>query len=403
MPMPTKQFAARFSDRMTPFADEEAGVWAVHDTACVRHARGENIYLLSIGDPDLPTLPSTIEATIESLRDGRTHYAPGRGELHLRRVIAGIEARASGRPCDPDEVIIFPGATNAIYSTLACITDPGDDVVVAEPMYVGYDGIFKALGIYRSVVSLDPEAGFSLCAEAVKAAVTPHTRAVLLNTPGNPAGNVIDAETLATLAAWCRQNHLWLVCDEVYSMITFERSHVSLRRAAAELDNVVIIDSLSKSHAMTGWRLGWTVSGREFADRLLAFTSATVFGCCQFVQDAAAFALTNDEVYIAGVREEYRRRRDYLCRRVDAMQGLDCVAPQAGMFVMMDVSGSGRDGERFSHELLDRHAVSVLPGAGFGPGCSNFVRVSLCQPLDVLAPALDRMEHYLLECSEEET
>ncbi|MEQ8515068.1 MAG: aminotransferase class I/II-fold pyridoxal phosphate-dependent enzyme, partial [Chromatocurvus sp.] len=144
--MQTGTAVAGFSHRVAPFADTSAGVWAVHDTACERHARGEDILLLSIGDPDLPTLPSTIEATIDSLRAGRTHYAPGRGELHLRRVIADIETRASGKDCDPEEIIIFPGATNAIYSALACIADPGDDVVVAEPMYVGYDGIFKSLG-----------------------------------------------------------------------------------------------------------------------------------------------------------------------------------------------------------------------------------------------------------------
>ncbi|MEQ8514810.1 MAG: pyridoxal phosphate-dependent aminotransferase, partial [Chromatocurvus sp.] len=230
---------------------------------------------------------------------------------------------------------------------------------------------------------------------------TPRTRAVLLNTPGNPAGNMIDHEALASLAAWCRENHLWLVCDEVYSMITFEREHVSLRRAASQLDNVIVIDSLSKSHAMTGWRLGWTVSGRDMADRLLAFTSATVFGCCQFVQDAAAYALTNDEAYISEVREQYRERRDYLCQRIEGMEALGCVTPEAGMFVMVDVSGTGRDGEAFARELLDRHGVSVLPGAGFGPGCNDFVRVSLCQPVDVLSPALDRMERYLHECETE--
>lgn len=397
--MDTEGKVVGFSHRVAPFADPAAGVWAVHDSACERHARGEDILLLSIGDPDLPTLPSTVEATIDSLRQGRTHYAPGRGELPLRRVIADIETRASGKACDPEEVIIFPGATNAIYSTLACIADPGDTIVVAEPMYVGYDGIFKALGLASSVVSLDSHAGFRLDPDAVKAAVTPRTRAVLLNTPGNPAGNMIDEASLADLATWCRENGLWLICDEVYSMITFEREHVSLRRAASRLDNVVVIDSLSKSHAMTGWRLGWTVSDRRMADRLLAFTSATVFGCCQFVQDAAAYALTSDEAYIASVREQYRERRDYLCRRIAGMPALSCVTPEAGMFVMVDVSATGRDGEAFALELLDRQGVSVLPGAGFGPGCSDFVRVSLCQPVEVLGPALDRLARYLGECT----
>jgi len=178
-------------------------------------------------------------------------------------------------------------------------------------------------------------------------------------------------------------------------MITFEDSHVSLRRAAASLENVIVVDGLSKSHAMTGWRLGWTVCSTAMADRLLDFTSSTIFGCCQFVQDAAAFALSNDEEYIAGVRQEYRVRRDYVCERVAGIDGLSCQVPKAGMFVMINISAVAPSGIEFAESLLDAESVSVLPGVGFGECCSAYVRVSLAQPISVLTPAFDRIERFL--------
>ncbi|TXS95240.1 pyridoxal phosphate-dependent aminotransferase [Parahaliea maris] len=388
-------FDGDFSALTRRLQDDAAGVWAVHDRACERFEAGEEVYLLSVGDPDLATPPRVVQAGIDALHKGRTHYAPGRGERHLRETIAGIETRASGKPCDPDEVVVFPGATNAIYSVLACLVDPGDEVVVAEPMYIGYEGIFRALNISKAGFALDADAGFAFRLEAVKAAITERTRVVFINTPGNPAGNMIGESELRELAAFCRERNIWLVCDEVYSMITFDGPHVSLRRAAAQLDNVVVIDGLSKSHAMTGWRLGWTVSSRLLADRLLDFTSSTIFGCCQFVQDAAAFALTNDEEYIQGVREEYRVRRDYVCQRVTAIAGLSCDVPPAGMFVMIDVGELGVDGEQFADQLLAAEGVSVLPGIGFGENCRWHVRVSLAQPISVLRPAFDRIARFV--------
>jgi arginine:pyruvate transaminase len=390
-------FEGRISELSRRLLPQSSGVWAVHETASEQHARGEDVYLLSVGDPDLATLPSTVRAAIDSLEKGRTHYAPGRGELRLRKIIAQIEINSTGKPTEPDNVVIFPGATNAIFSVLSCLLNPGDEVVVAEPMYIGYEGIFKALNAQVVAVPLLAERGFALDVDGIKQAVTERTNVVLLNTPGNPAGNMIDTEQLRELADFCRARNLWLVCDEVYSMITFDEPHVSLRKAADSLEHIVIIDGLSKSHAMTGWRLGWTVASKAFSRHLLEFTSSTVFGCCQFVQDAAAHALTNDEEYIRGVREEYRQRRNYVCARVANMPGLSCDVPQAGMFVMIKVSQLATDGLAFAEDLLARKKVSVLPGAGFGPTTRDYVRVSLAQPITVLKPALDRVEQYATE------
>ena len=390
----TIEFNPGFSTMSARLDDDDSPVWAVHNEALARQAEGENIYLLSVGDPDLATQPTTIRAAIDSLEKGRTHYAPGRGEPGLRQIITSIESRTSGKPCDPYEVVIYPGATNAIYSVLACLLDAGDDIIVMEPMYIGYEGIFRALALNKVSVALDVEAGFAFNLARVKEAITTSTRLVFINTPGNPAGNIIPAEDLEELAQYCLERGIWVVSDEVYSMITFDGTHVSLRKAARCLDNIIIIDGMSKSHAMTGWRLGWTVSPKVVADRLVSFTSSIVFGCCQFVQDAASHALESDEEYINGVREEYRQRRNYVCERVSGISGLFCKVPKAGMFVMIYVDLANTNGLEFAQGLLVEEGVSVLPGVGFGECTSSYVRVSLAQPISVLRPAIDRIAQY---------
>lgn len=178
-------------------------------------------------------------------------------------------------------------------------------------------------------------------------------------------------------------------------MITFGQAHVSLLNAAASLENVVVIDALSKSHSMTGWRMGWTVSSEDTARRILDFASATIFGCCQFVQDAAAFALRNDEEYMRAIADEYRVRRDYALERIGKIPGLSANTPSAGMFIMMDISGHATDGLEFARGLLEEGGVSVLPGVAFGEITRPFVRLSLTHPVHVMSKAFGRIERYV--------
>lgn len=386
-----RSFTATFSEAANRLESAPDDLWAVHNEALKRQAAGEDIIIMSVGDHDLPTIERIIEHAVTSLYRGRTHYSPGMGELHLREKIAEIETSASSKPTSADEVIIFPGATNALYSTLCCLLNPGDELIVPEPAYVGYQGIFQAIGHKVVNVPTRPEEGFKIDIDVIKAACTDATRAVLINTPGNPSGHVMDAGDLSDLAAFCLEKNLWLICDEVYSMLTFEKPHVSARKAAASLENVIIIDGLSKSHAMTGWRLGWVVAPSSVIPPLLDFTSATVFGCSQFIQDAAAFALENDAEYIASIVEEYRQRRDYAAERINAIPGLTCRTPDAGMFLMVDVSGIVQDGDQFARELLASSGVSVLPGGGFGDGTRSFVRLSLTHDIDTLKTAISRI------------
>jgi arginine:pyruvate transaminase len=262
-------------------------------------------------------------------------------------------------------------------------------------MYIGYHGIFDALGARIIAVPLDERHEFALDVDQVMDAVTGRTRAVLVNTPGNPCGNILPGEVLATLAARCAEKNIWLVCDEVYSLFTYDEPHTSLLKAAASLENVVVIDSLSKSHAMSGWRIGWAFAPETMTAKLHRYCGAVFFGCSQFVQDASAFALSFNAPHILSMRNEYKRRRDYVVERVAKMNSLGCFAPGAGMFVMLDVAACGQDGNEFARRLLDEAGVSVIPGAGFGSNTRDYVRLGLTQPINILSDAFDRMDKIL--------
>ncbi|MFK7829236.1 MAG: pyridoxal phosphate-dependent aminotransferase [Congregibacter sp.] len=382
---------AAITDRLT---EEDSNVWMVHDRALAMQRNGEDVILLSVGDPDFRTPEPIIDNAVSHLRVGRTHYSPSLGEIKFRRAVADLETKTSPHPCSSDEVAILPGATAAIYAALSCLLNPGDEIVIPEPMYVGYTPIMRALDAKVRTVALDARSEFSLDVQAVKDAITPQTRVLFLNTPGNPTGSIIPASDIRELAKYCRERGVWLLCDEVYSMFCYEGKHMSARASAEHIDNVVMVDGLSKSHAMSGWRMGWVVAPAELIERLGCYAAATLFGCPQFIQDASAFALENDQEYVQRMGDEYRARRDYVLRRLKKLEMLRCARPRAGMFIMCDVSATGMDGKAFAERLLDAQGVSVIPGDAFGPSARNFVRLGLAQDRTVLKRACKRIRQF---------
>lgn len=298
-----------------------SNVWRVHLDAVARLNQGDDIILLSVGDPDFPTPEFITQQVVDSLQEHRTHYSPAAGEPRLRDAITALEASLTDKYFSRDQFVIFPGATAALYAILMCISDEGDEIVVPEPMYVGYREIFDTVGLRARTVPLSPP-GFDLQVDKLEAAISSRTRAVLVNTPGNPCGNIIPAESLIHLNEVCQSRNIWLLCDEVYSLIHFDEPHVSLLHCVENLDHVVVVDGLSKSHAMSGWRIGWAAAPPELAGALERFAGATFFGCSQFIQDAAAFALTHDEPQVVKMRAEYQRRRDYAVKRIQDIPNL---------------------------------------------------------------------------------
>ena len=377
--------------KLTARLDSPAGsVWDIHDEAVVRQRQGEDIILLSVGDPDFPTPAYITEHTVAAINRGRTHYSPPAGEFNLREAIAALETRITGQPFSPEQFVIFPGASAALYAVFCSVLDPGDEIIVPEPMYAAYTAMFAAIGATIVPIALKPPA-FELNVDEVFAAVTEKTRAVLVNTPGNPCGNLIGEATLKALAEGCRARDLWLVSDEVYSLITFDAPHWSLLRYEGDQSNLVVIDGLSKSHAMSGWRIGWAAAPPDLVAQLIRFSSAALFGVSQFVQDGAAYALANDTEDVEAMRQEYQRRRDYAAQRLDSIASLDYYRPRGGMFMMIDAGKLCNEGEIFARQLLDEAGLSTIPGRGFGPSAATYVRMSLTHPIDVLEEVFDRM------------
>jgi len=267
-------------------------------------------------------------------------------------------------------------------------------VLVPEPRYVTYESVIDASGATRVDVPLDVDRGFHLDPARLEAAVTDRSRMILLNTPHNPTGMVMTREELEGVAEVALRHDLWVVCDEVYAELTFDVPHISICSIPQIADRSVSIGSLSKSHAMQGWRIGWVIAPPGLANHLINLVKPMHYGLSPFIQDAAAVALTEKHAETEAMNREYRKRRDLVCSRINTMPGLACIWPEGSMFLLVDVRGTGLDGERFAWGLLDHGGVSLLPGTGFGASVTGHVRFSLTMPLSVLEDACDRLERY---------
>jgi arginine:pyruvate transaminase len=388
---------------MSPLASRLQGggtdAWNVHTRALARRDAGDEVIVLSIGDPDFATPGPIVDATISSLRDGRTHYTPARGEPLLLAAIAERATRQTGVLVSTDRVVFFPGAQAALYAVMACVGGDGDEVIVPEPAYATYEGVVAASGARAVHVPLRPERAFDLQVADVSAAITPRTRAVLINTPHNPTGAAMTDDRLTELVALCVERDVWLVSDEVYGELTFARRHASALAAPGADERVAVISSLSKSHAMTGFRHGWAVVPTALAATLELLLESMLFGCPPFVQDAGIAALSGDQDATVAMREAYERRAQLLVGALEGVPGARARTPEGGMFVLVDIRETGLDGGTFADRLLDEEAVSVLPVDAFGPSGRGHVRVSLTAPDALLSEAarrIDRLAHRLI-------
>ena len=390
----------RFSDLTQRIAGDGAAAWDIHYRALALREQGHDILLLSVGDPDFDTPAPIVQAAIDSLLAGNTHYADVRGKRTLRDAIARRQQARSGQAVTSEQVIVLAGAQCALFSVAQCVLNPGDEVLVAEPMYVTYEAVFGACGAVVIPVPVRSENGFRVMPEDVAARITPRTRALALNSPHNPSGASLPRSTWQALAELCIGHDLWLISDEVYSELLFDGEHVSPASLPGMAERTATLNSLSKSHAMTGWRIGWVVAPPALASHLENLALCMLYGLPDFVQDAAVVALDNHLPELAVMREAYRQRRDLVCAVLADCPGVRALKPDGGMFVMLDIRATGLSAQAFADRLLERHGVSVLAGEAFGPSAAGHIRLGLVVDTEQLREACQRIArcaHELME------
>jgi arginine:pyruvate transaminase len=383
----------QYSPLVKRIAGEGADAWLIHYEARRALERGEDVILLSVGDPDLDTPAPVLDRAIERLRAGDTHYTPATGRQHLREAIAQAHRARTGQPVDADNVIFLAGAQNALFVVSMCIAGLGDEVIAIEPLYPSYPATLEVSGARMVRVASPAERGFRVDLAAIEASITSRTRAIFFATPNNPSGVILSEADLAVIGELARRHSLWVVADEVYAGLAPGGRVPSL---AAQLpEQCVTISSLSKSHAMPGWRAGWLVGPAQLVIHAEAMAQCMLFGLPGFVQEAAVTALGMADEAESRIREYCAERREILLAGLQGLRGIRCCVPDAGMFSLVDVRGTGLSGYDFMCELYRTERVSVLDGGAFGQGTRGFVRVCYATDEDLLRRALERIRRFV--------
>ena len=370
----------RFSPLVGRIAGEETGAWRVHAEGMRRREAGHDVIFLTVGDPDQAAPVAVVEATIEALRRNRTGYSPIIGYPQVRAAVAARMQKRTGRPCSAENVVLTPGTQGGLFCALNCLAGPGDEVILPEPIYGPYAGVIGASGARMVNVPLCAERGFHPDLDSLARAITPRTRAIWINSPHNPTGAVFTADEVAAIAELCREHDLWLVSDEVYEDLAFARPHTSAWSLPDIADRTIVVSSLSKSHAMAGFRFGWVVGPPALSRHLFDFLLCMYFGGPAFIQDGAMAALGSELPEVAALRETYRRRALLLSDILEDAPKCRPIPPEGGMFVLFDIRGTGLNDEDFAHELLLSEDVALLPCDGFGPSAVGHLRVALTAP-----------------------
>ncbi|HEY6334744.1 MAG TPA: pyridoxal phosphate-dependent aminotransferase [Alphaproteobacteria bacterium] len=366
-----------FSPLVNRVAGKGAAAWHIHLDAERQKAAGRDIIFMTVGDPDQSPPAAVIEATVEALRSGRTGYSPILGYPEVRAAIAARFAARTGQPCAAENVVIVPGTQAGLFCALQCLASAGDEVIVTEPMYATYEAVGGASGARLVSVPLRPERGFHPDLDATVGAITSATRGIWINSPHNPTGAVLTRTEIETIAALCRRHDLWLLSDEVYEDLAFARPHISPWSLAGMPERTVVVSSLSKSHAIPGFRFGWIIGPTSLTKHLFNLLLCMLYGGPPFVQDGALAALRRELPEVAALREDYRRRAALLAGILAEASQCRVIPPEGGMFVLLDVRGTGLSSEAFADALLEREGVAVLPCDGFGPSAAGHLRISL--------------------------
>ena len=366
---------AKVTDRLDGLGSEK---WAVHIEGKRRASLGQPLIFLSIGEPDAPPPAAIMDEAEKQMRAGRTRYAEGRGEANARRALARLYTRQTGRAISENQFIYLPGTQTALYAAMLTVIDIGDEVLMADPYYATYEGVIAAAGGITVPVKVDSDQGFHLKAAELAKFITPKSRVLLMNTPSNPTGAVFTRAEIEKIGKLCEKHDLWIISDEVYASLTYGNTVFASPFDVPELEKrTIVVSSISKSHAMPGFRCGWIAASAEFCDRCIPVTETMLFGSQPFLEDAMAYALDNRFPEVDRMKRDYEARARALVAALKGAKKVSARMPEGGMFVMVDVRKTGLSGDTFAWRLLEEESVVTMPGESFGTGGSGHLRVAL--------------------------
>ena len=350
---------------------------------------------LGVGEPDFVTPWHIRDAGIYSLEKGFTKYTSNAGMAELRREIAAYLNRRFGLQYDfAHQIVVTVGGSEAIDLALRCILNPGDEVIIPVPSFVCYGPLTSMAGGTPVYVELKAENEFRLTAAQLRAALTPRTKAVVLPFPSNPTGGILERADLEALAGVLKDTNAMVISDEIYAELTYGQKHVSPANLPELYDRTIVVNGFSKSHAMTGWRMGYVCGPAPILQQMLKLHQFGIMSAPTTSQYAAIEAMRNGDVDIEKMRDEYDGRRRYLVEGLRRI-GLPCFEPKGAFYVVPDIRGTGLTSDEFCERFLMEEKVAVISGAAFGPGGEGFIRCCYATSMKDIAEALTRMDNFL--------
>lgn len=370
-----------------------SGTIAISNLVSQMKAEGIDIVSFSMGEPDFTTPANVIDACCDSLHEGFTHYTPSTGIPELRKAVADQTRNVNGVPCQASNVLITP-CKQAIFLTALAYIDPGDEVLLPDPCWVSYEACIRLAGGVPVYVPTFFEDGFVIDPAKIEAAITPRTKMLILNTPSNPTGCVIPSDILKQIADICMEHGIKVLSDEIYESIVYEGRHTSIASFPGMFDNTIIVSGLSKSHAMTGWRLGWAVAPEDDIKAINKLQSHSISCAVSFVQKASVEAICGRQDAKDDMVKEFRRRRDLALDLISEIPQLECNVPNGAFYLFprysMDVPSA-----KLAETLLTDAHVAVTPGSAFGPGGEGFFRISYAASEEQIREGISRIKNCL--------
>lgn len=348
---------------------------AMMDKARAMKAQGIDVISLSGGEPDFETPAPIVEACFKAIRDGRTHYTMGRGILPLRERICRKLLEENSINCSPDQILVTPGGKYAILLAINTFVNPGDEVMILDPSWVSYAPIVEMCGAVPVKIPLSFADNYTIHREALEAAVSSKTRILILNSPNNPTGRVLTEQEAADIAAFLQERDILLISDEVYEKIIYDgRKHISLGSYPEIADQVITINSFSKSVAMTGWRIGYLCAAPNLVNAIYLYYQHAVTCISEFSQIAAITAL-DCTAEMEQMRQSYERRRAMLCEGIADIPGVTCLTPEGAFYAWAKIEKDGMDDKQICEYLLDKARIVTVAGSGYGLGSEHCLRM----------------------------